>query len=122
MSYFSWGTATIEENRQTHDDMVKIIYHQYIDDVINCPYSNIILKRFPDVGYMTIYMLDNISQLDMNNYLISIYIKKCDEKISVYFQNKIYEIDIHKMSQIIIYGPDTNLLSHFRNKPICIIT
>lgn len=109
-----------------------IIYYDYIDEAIEkYKYDEMIIRRFPDYGFMSVYMMQMLSREKLDMLLIPLYIRKCEDRILIEYQGKQYEwywfennfvngknsTGFPQFNSNMIYGPDTDILNHFKEKP-----
>lgn len=95
-----------------------VILHDYIDRVIeNNNNREIILKKLPDYGLVSVYMTQTMNENEINQHLISIHIyrEENDNIIRLKYLDTNYEWHRDKN---FLYGPNKKILGHFKNKPI----
>lgn len=91
---------------------VPMVYSEYIDEaVVTHADPEFILHRMPDYSIMSIYLARSISPDEMTRLMIPIHIKRMPEGIVMWYQNKIYY-----WHETTIYGPDADILPHFKSK------
>lgn len=117
--------------------MMPIIYNKYIDEAVKkYRYPEMIIKRFPDYGFMSVYMIHGLSPEQIDALSDSIYLRRCEDRVLIEYQGKHYEwywvesvkdrtnfnelmgedIEDYTYNNV-IFGPDQDILTHFRDKP-----
>lgn len=115
---------------------IPIINYDYIDEAIEkYPYNEMIIKRFPDYGFMSVYMMQVLPNDKIDRLLISIYVRRCEDRILIEYQGRQYEWYwfgnnfIRHRNLNVIYGPyvsqgeetrlkaDMDILNHFKERP-----
>ncbi|CAH6419977.1 Hypothetical protein HVR_LOCUS1034 [uncultured virus] len=95
-----------------------LIYHDSIDDVVR-KYSDkcFIIKRLPDWGISTIYLIHCGSYTE--NYLVTIHmIRRNDDSVLIEYNGSMYQ---WFPNVNILVGTNNALLVHFRQRPIIVI-
>ena len=104
--------------------MMPIIYNKCIDDAVKqYTFPEMIIKRLPDYGFMSIYMIQGLSQDKIDTLCDSIYLRRCEDRVLIEYKGKQYQWYYTTLlidEDNFIFGPDHDILVHFRCKPIYI--